>query len=428
MGFLPEITPQSTRAAEPALLSLAMIVCDGGQNLASLLTSAQPWVDEIVIGDTGSRDDSVAVARECRAQVHHLTWRKDFAAARNQVLDQCQGAWILILDADELLCDADWRDLRSWVQTMEQERHYQAGNIISRNYLPDRYSKRGWLPVPADDPHALPTAPPSEGFVTTAKVRLFPNRPEIRFQGQIHETVEASLWEAHVPIVDLPWPVHHFGYLEARAAKNERYLHLAHLKTTEQPHNPMAWAELADCAIAVNEYSQALVAIERSLVLDPSDPDHRLTAGWLLTERGDDDKAEVQLAAIAGYPDVADHVLAEAAHLRAQIAIRRERPETAAPLLARAVQLFPDNGHYQNTLGSLHLMLGRGQAARSALERSCILLPHRAEPCLNLALLLETAAQPEAAAAQYAEALRRDPDNERAAAGLQKNTPVPVLR
>jgi Flp pilus assembly protein TadD len=403
-----------------------MIVRDGGQNLASLLASAHPWVDEIVIGDTGSRDDSVEVAQEFGAQVRHLKWREDFAQARNQVLDHCRGAWILILDADELLCDVDWQELRDWVQTMQQERHYQAGNIVSRNYLPDRYSKRGWLPVPADDPHALAPGPPSEGFVTTAKVRLFPNRPEIRFQGQIHETVEASLWEAHIPIVDLPWPVHHFGYLEPSPAKNDRYLHLAHLKTTEQPHNPMAWAELADCAIAVDEYRQALVAIERSLVLDPSDPDHHLTAGWLLTELGDDDKAEVQLAAVAGYPDVDDHLLAEAAHLRAQIAIRRESPEIAAPLLAKAVQLFPNNGHYQNTLGTLHLLLGRGEAARSALERSCVMLPHRPEPCLNLALLLETAAQPEAAAAQYAEALRRDPENEQAVAGLQKNTPVPV--
>jgi len=431
---LPDITRRSTPAADqPLLLTLAMIVRDGGQNLASLLAAAHPWVDEIVIGDTGSGDDSFAIAAQYGALVHHIGWNEDFAAARNQVLDLCRGAWILVLDADELLCEADWCELRKWVVEHHEDEHYYAVNMITRNYLRDKYSKRGWRPVPPNDPHALPQGAPADGYVTTTKVRLFPNRREIRFQGQIHETVEASLWETHFPVVDLPWPVHHFGYLGSRIEKNKRYLHLAHLKANEQPHNALAWAELADCAIAVGEHRQALVAIKRSLVLDPSDPNHRLTAGWLLLETGDFTKAEVQLAAVAGFPDVDDHLLAETAHLRSQIAIRRERPHSAAPLLAVALRLFPDNGHYQNTLGTLHMMLGNGDAARQALERSCVLLPRQAEPCLNLALLLETAEQFEAAADQYAEALRRDPDSERAQgglkklAGLKKTTPAPVI-
>lgn len=426
---MPDNTHRSTPTADqPLLLTLAMIVRDGGQNLASLLATARPWVDEIVIGDTGSGDDSIVSAAQYGALVHQISWNEDFAAARNQVLDHCRGAWILVLDADELLCEADWRDLRNWVALRQEEERYLAGNMFTRNYIRDRYSKRGWRPVRPGDPHALPQGAPADGYVTTNKVRLFPNRREIKFQGQIHETVEASLWETHIPVVNLPWPVHHFGYLGPRIEKNKRYLHLAHLKTNEQPHNALAWAELADCAIAVGEHRQALVAIERSLVLDPSDPNHRLTAGWLLLEIGDFTKAEVQLAAAAGFPDVEDHLLAETAHLRAQIAIRRERPQAAAPLLAVALRLFPDNGHYQNTLGTLHMMLGNGDAARQALERACALLPGQAEPCLNLALLLETVGHIEAAADHYAKALRRDPDNERARAGLKKTTPAPVLR
>ncbi len=421
------LSPTPPAAARPTiLLTLAMIVRDGGQNLASLLAGAAPWVDEIVIGDTGSRDDSVAVARRHHAVVHEFAWHDDFSAARNQVLDHCHGAWILTLDADELLCSADWQALRAWVQAMDLEPQPQAGSIMTRNYLADRYSKRGWTPVPAVDPHALPDGPPAEGFVTTTKVRLFPNLAHVRFRGQIHETVELSLREAHVPIVALPWPVHHFGYLESRQQKNRHYLHLAHLKTTEQPHNAQAWAELADCANTQGDLRQALVAIERSLVLDPTDVGCRLTAGMLLFKAGDFVKAETHLATVSGSPDVETHLLAEAVHLRAQIAIKCERPQTAAPLLAVALRLFPDNGHYQNTLGTLHLLLGRGDDAYQALERSSTLLPHQAEPCLNLALLLEAADKPHLAAAQYAEALRREPDNPAAAAGLKKTTLVPV--
>jgi len=426
---LPENNNQPlSRVHDGRLLTLAMIVRDGGQNLAPLLAGARPWVDEIVIGDTGSRDDSVSVAENLGARVHHISWQDDFAAARNQVLAHCHGAWILSLDADELLCQTDWRDLRAWVSTMADKNRQMAGNIVTRNYLPDRCGRRGWTPVPVNDAHALPEGPPAEGFVTTTKVRLFPNQPAIRFRGPIHETVEASLWEARIAVEDLPWPVHHFGYLQPSAEKNRRYLHLAHRKTTEQPHSAQAWAELADCAITTGDHRQALVAIERSLVLDPSDAGRRLTAGWLLMNTGDFTKSELQLATVVGYPDVDKHLLAEASHLRAQIAIQCERPRAAVPLLATALRLFPDNGHFQNTLGTLNLMLGRSQAARQALQLSCELLPHHAEPCLNFALLLEAAGQPEQAAEYFSEALRRDPTNERAIAAVKKFAPVPIAR
>ncbi len=397
-----------------------MIVRDGGQNLAPLLAGAAPWVDEIIVGDTGSEDDSVAVARQHGAGVHHIGWRDDFAWARNQVLNLCGGAWIVVLDADEQLASDDWRDLRTWVAVLASENRVRAGRIATRNYLPLRHSRRGWTPVPGDDPHALPDGAPSDGFVITSKVRVFPNRPEIRFRGAVHETVEASLWDAGVPIVDLTWPVHHFGYLEPRAGKDERYLHLAHLKTTEMPHDAQAWAELAECGIAVGDHNQALVAMERSLLLEPSSADRRLTCGWLLKETGDLDAAEEQLAAVAGLPGSDDLLVAEAAHLRAQLALGREDLHRATVLLAEALRLFPENGHFQNTLGSLNLALGRGDAARRALELAGRLLPHQVEPCLNLAAMYENCGEHELAGEQYAEALRRDPQHCHAAVWREK--------
>ena len=423
---MPEINPE-TPLSPPSggLLSLAMIVRDGGQNLAPLLTGAQPWVDEIIVGDTGSIDDSVAVARSLGAVVHQMPWEDDFSAARNRVLEKCHCRWVLILDADELLCEADWKQMRQWVAQTDADGRHLAGRVTTRNYQHDRHG-RGWVPVPQDDHHALPSGAPAEGFIASAKVRIFPRHPNVRFRGQIHETVEISLRDAQIPVVDLPWPVHHFGYFAPREQKNQRYLHLAHLKTAEQPHDAASWAELADCAIAVQDHRQAMVAIERSVVLNPDNPEHRLTAGWLQFEAGNLKQAEVHLATIAGHPEVEPHVQAEAAHLRAQMAITRERPQAAVPLLAQAIGLFPDNGHFQNTLGTLHLVLGRGDDARRALERARDLLPSSTEPCLNLALLMEAADQPGLAVANYTEALRRDPKCHQAAEGLKKNAPVPV--
>jgi tetratricopeptide (TPR) repeat protein len=80
-----------------------MIVKNESAHLARCLSSAQPYVDEIVVVDTGSQDDTVAIAHRYGAKLFHFDWCDDFAAARNFSLEQVTGAWILILDADETL-------------------------------------------------------------------------------------------------------------------------------------------------------------------------------------------------------------------------------------------------------------------------------------------------------------------------------------
>ena len=50
------------------MLSLCMIARDEGDFLAHCLASVQGLVDEIVIGDTGSSDDTIAVARQAGAR------------------------------------------------------------------------------------------------------------------------------------------------------------------------------------------------------------------------------------------------------------------------------------------------------------------------------------------------------------------------
>ena len=70
-----------------------MIVKNGAAGLPRYIGSVRSLVDLIVIGDTGSTDRSVAVARELRAEVFHVAWTDDYPAARsanprNQILSQ----------------------------------------------------------------------------------------------------------------------------------------------------------------------------------------------------------------------------------------------------------------------------------------------------------------------------------------------------
>ncbi len=80
-----------------------MIVRNEGNHLARCLDSAKDWIDELVVVDTGSQDDTVAIAQRYGATLYHFQWCDDFAAARNFSLEQVTGEWVLILDADEAL-------------------------------------------------------------------------------------------------------------------------------------------------------------------------------------------------------------------------------------------------------------------------------------------------------------------------------------
>jgi glycosyltransferase involved in cell wall biosynthesis len=85
------------------MLSFCTIVKNESANLARCLESVRPFVDEMVVVDTGSTDDTVAIAQSYGATVHSFSWCDNFAVARNYACSQVSGDWILVLDADEEL-------------------------------------------------------------------------------------------------------------------------------------------------------------------------------------------------------------------------------------------------------------------------------------------------------------------------------------
>ena len=84
-------------------ISLCMIVKDEAQCLARCLQSVQGAVDEIVILDTGSTDDTKQIARRFTPHVYDYVWTDDFAAARNAAFARASKPFLLWLDADDVL-------------------------------------------------------------------------------------------------------------------------------------------------------------------------------------------------------------------------------------------------------------------------------------------------------------------------------------
>ena len=144
-----------------------MIVRDEAEQLPGCLESLQALDAELIVVDTGSTDETVAIARRSGARVEQFTWIDDFAAARNESLRYATGDWRLWLDADERLDPASADLLYNLPTRAKGPTIYQ---VHIRNFRP------GGQQVTMSMSH-----------------RLISHHPQIRFSGRIHEQVHASL-------------------------------------------------------------------------------------------------------------------------------------------------------------------------------------------------------------------------------------------
>lgn len=84
-------------------ISLCMIVRNEEAHLAQCLDSVRGAVDEIIILDTGSTDETKAIARRYTEHVFDEPWRDDFAAARNAAFSYATKPYLMWMDADDVL-------------------------------------------------------------------------------------------------------------------------------------------------------------------------------------------------------------------------------------------------------------------------------------------------------------------------------------
>ncbi len=84
-------------------LGLAMICQNEAVHIAPSISQFFTVVDDIVVVDGGSRDDSVMWAERMGARVFHRPFDNDFSAQKNYALAQLDTDWIYLHDPDERL-------------------------------------------------------------------------------------------------------------------------------------------------------------------------------------------------------------------------------------------------------------------------------------------------------------------------------------
>ena len=100
-------------------ISLCMIVKDEEAVLKRCLESAKEIADEMIVVDTGSRDQTREIAEKEGARVYQFPWIDDFAAARNFSFSQAVMDYCLWLDADDVLLPEDRRRLQKLKESLE---------------------------------------------------------------------------------------------------------------------------------------------------------------------------------------------------------------------------------------------------------------------------------------------------------------------
>ncbi len=148
-------------------VSLCLIARDEEATIGMAIKSVLALVDEVIVVDTGSRDNTRIIAEGYGAKVFDVPWADDFSAARNAALDQASCDWVLILDADEFL---------EPVRPVEFQRMLHDPAAAGYRL---RMIGRG-----AVDDGAM-----------TSRVRLFRNVSEVRYRYPIHERLAPSLGE-----------------------------------------------------------------------------------------------------------------------------------------------------------------------------------------------------------------------------------------
>jgi len=262
-------------------ISLCMIVKNEEQHLAKCLMSVKPVVDEMIVVDTGSTDRTIDIARAFGARIYDFKWTNDFSEARNYSISKASGAWIFVLDADEVISSIDYDSLRKIVKKPRTES--SAYYFVTRNYTA-LTNTAGW--VSNDDRYTGEQA--GTGWYPSKKVRLFPSDSRIRFENHVHELVEPSLRRSSIKIMECSIPVHHYGKLsiDKVVSKGQEYYILGKTKLEGKTDDVKSLTELAIQALELGKYEEALEFWQRVIEIKPDNTKALLNMGGIYLELG----------------------------------------------------------------------------------------------------------------------------------------------
>jgi glycosyltransferase involved in cell wall biosynthesis len=123
-------------------LTVTVITLNESAHIADALQSVA-WADEIIVIDSGSTDDTVAIARKHATHVDVRGW-PGYSAQKNYAAERAANDWILSIDADERVTPELGAEIRSVLDGEPSARGYRIPRVT--RYLGRWIRSTDWYP------------------------------------------------------------------------------------------------------------------------------------------------------------------------------------------------------------------------------------------------------------------------------------------
>jgi glycosyltransferase involved in cell wall biosynthesis len=297
-----------------------MIVKNEADKIEKILTDIENHVDEIIIADTGSDDNTIELCRKYTSKIYEIPWKDDFSYARNFCIPCTTTDYIIWLDADDRVSEENARRIGMLRNTLPEDRR-MAGffNIVNEIDATKKYRSQ--------------------------QLRLFPRERrkdgfwDIYWEGRIHEQISRTIAQCGIETFSMPITINHLGYTSPKMVKEKqtRNLKLLMLQYNEkknpdvvfhiaaslfilgrqeesyeyikevremklQPwYNSSAFLA-ADCLGSMKRYDELTPIMEETVSKDPENPLLHYATARVYMEAGDMSNVLKHIALAKKYP------------------------------------------------------------------------------------------------------------------------------
>jgi glycosyltransferase involved in cell wall biosynthesis len=361
----PWESPKGFGKNKSIAVSLCAIVKNESRRIADCLDSAKDFVDEAIVVDTGSTDNTIAIAKQCGAKVFKFEWCDDFAAARNYAISHATGNWILVLDADEKLDQAAKIALRQIVQQPE---------CIAANLVRQEIGAQ-------QSPYSIVS-------------RLFRRRADITFNGYYHESIDDSIakichdrpsWKVFtVPGIS----IQHYGYSDSEISlkgKQEFARRLMRKHLDQFPSDAYMCSKLGALHVESDDLDQGMKLLEQ---------------GIDILGQGNNSQPQLQVEFELYYH------MAIAHSYRSNWQLAQDFYQQALNLDVPELVKLPA----LNNLGNLWQAQGDSNSAIAAYQQVTEIAPNFAKGFYNLGIALKASGQLQQSLDAYSQAIALEPE------------------
>lgn len=231
-------------------ISACLITKNEEHNIARCIESFKGYVNEIIVVDTGSTDNTVKVARKLGAKVSYFKWNNNFSDARNLALKQAKGNWIIFLDADEYFHGGTGQNIPSILKAIHPNKEVDALVCKIVNLRED-----------------------GKIHSTTQALRIFRNSKQLKYKGNIHENLHKGDQNiGTVSMQDHKILICHTGYSseDLNQLKQKRNLELLLNEIEKGRTSPEIYAYLSFCYSSFSDHENVIKYANQFLDSDPS--------------------------------------------------------------------------------------------------------------------------------------------------------------